>query len=103
MGTLFCAPLCCIALFESHFDHRRLQDFASLTEEPDDYSPADEDPEPCTQSDDLSEGDEEGQKISIASFAQLKKALPNLTMSLQAEILFEVRDFSSATKTWTDI
>ncbi|KAL8279633.1 hypothetical protein RQP46_007946 [Phenoliferia psychrophenolica] len=110
MGTIFCVPMhvspssylyltsltlshtssACIALFESQFDHRRLQDFASLTEEPDEYAAADEDPEPYTQSDDIGEGDADGKKICIVSFAELKKALPSLTRSVQGEILWEI-------------
>lgn len=62
-----------------------------MTEEPDEYAPADEDPEPCTNSDDLGEGEEDGKKICTVSFAELKKALPSLTRSTQGEILWEVR------------
>lgn len=109
MSSLFCVPLwvslkdyvegsssssfpdsCAIALFETHFDRTRAHDFAALTEEPDDFDERAEDPEPFHSSDDMGEGDDEGMKISKVSFEELKKSLPSLTRSVQAEILHEV-------------
>lgn len=91
MGTIFFIPLACIALFESQFDHRRQRDFASLLVEPAEFSPSDEDPEPCTQTDDFGEGDAEGSRIATTSFEELKRALPSLTRSTQGEILWELK------------
>lgn len=110
MGTLFCVPLCvsallasattwltlhpphscAIALFETHFDGTRAKDFAALTEEPDEFGDAEEDPQPCRTTDDMGDAEEEGLEISKVSFEELKKALPSLTRSVQGEILWEV-------------
>ncbi|KAK4706072.1 hypothetical protein P7C70_g115, partial [Phenoliferia sp. Uapishka_3] len=91
MGALFCVPIACIALFESQFDHRSGRDYKALTEEPDEFGSADEDPDPCTQSDDIGAGEEEGKKICTVSFAELKAAMPSLTRSTQGEILWELK------------
>ncbi|ORY54375.1 hypothetical protein BCR35DRAFT_296731 [Leucosporidium creatinivorum] len=92
MGTLFCVPLCAIALFETHFDGTRAKDFAALTEEPDEFGDAEEDPQPCRTSDDMGDAEEEGLEISKVSFEELKKALPSLTRSVQGEILWEIKE-----------
>lgn len=81
---------CVIALFETHFDRTRSRDYAALTEEPDEFGDAEEDPEPCRTADEMGDAEEEGLKISTTSFEELKKALPSLTRSVQGEILWEV-------------
>lgn len=103
MSTLFCVPLCAIALFETHFDRMRSNDFNALLEEPDEFGEAEEDPEPCSKDDDMGLAEADGMKISTTSFADLKAMLPNLTRSVQTEILHEVRPFvigTIATVAW---
>ncbi|KAM0755923.1 calcium activated cation channel [Meredithblackwellia eburnea MCA 4105] len=95
MGALFFIPLTCIALFESYFDASRLEAFRNLTQEADEYSAADEDPEPCSQADEHGSAEPEGMKISTVPFSELKKALPSLTRSTEGEILWEIKALRS--------
>lgn len=81
---------CAIALFETHFDHDRLREFASLTEEPDEFGSNEEDPQPCTTADEYGPAEPEGMVISKVKFEEMKKTLPSLTRSVQGEILWEV-------------
>ncbi|KAM0786008.1 hypothetical protein ACM66B_006824 [Microbotryomycetes sp. NB124-2] len=91
MGSLFFVPLTFIALFETHFYSTRQQEFQALMEEPDEFTEDQEDPEPHTKDDEYGKGDEEGFKISTVKFQELKKKLPDLSRSLQVEILAEVK------------
>ncbi|GAA5881654.1 hypothetical protein JCM16303_005529 [Sporobolomyces ruberrimus] len=96
MGFLFCIPLCVIALFESHLDRGRNEEFQSLLEEPDEYQDAEENPEPWHgendngEADDFGDVEEEGKEISKVKFEDLKKKMPSLTRSVSGEILWQV-------------
>ncbi|KAK4053593.1 Calcium channel yvc1 [Microbotryomycetes sp. JL221] len=92
MSTLFFIPLTIIALFETRFDKVQFKQFQSLLEEQDEFQDAEEDPEPWTSNDDeYGRADETGLKISKVEFKDLKLKLPNLSKSLQSEILAEVK------------
>ncbi|KAK4048507.1 Calcium channel yvc1 [Microbotryomycetes sp. JL201] len=91
MGTLFFIPLTFIALFETHFYSTRQQEFQALLEEPDEFTDAQEDPEAFTKDDEYGQGDDEGLQISTIKFEDLKKKLPDLSKSLQVDILAEVK------------
>lgn len=100
MSTLFCVPLCAIALFETHFDRSRSNDYRALMEEPDDFGEQEEDPEPCYKSDDMRPGDDEEMKIATTSFEELKGMLPDLTRSIQSDILSEVSSCAARGPCW---
>ncbi|GAA5874877.1 hypothetical protein JCM1840_003912 [Sporobolomyces johnsonii] len=98
MGVLFFLPICCIALFESHFDTKRSEDFQSLLAEPDEYQEPEEDPKPWRgandngAADDMGEPEAEGKEISRVKFEELKKKMPDLTRSTEGEILWQVKE-----------
>ncbi|GAA5842733.1 hypothetical protein JCM3766R1_005766 [Sporobolomyces carnicolor] len=98
MSFLFCIPLCVIALFESHLDRKRAEDFQNLLEEPDEYKEPEEDPAPWHGENDNGESDEfgdvedEGKEIARVKFEDLKKKMPNLTRSVSGEILWQVAE-----------
>jgi hypothetical protein len=85
-----------IALFESHLDRKRPEEFQSLLEEPDEYQEPEEDPEPWHgendngEADEFGEPEEEGREISKVKFEDLKKKMPSLTRSVSGEILWQV-------------
>lgn len=87
---------CVIALFESHLDRKRAEDFQNLLEEPDEYKEPEEDPAPWHGENDNGEPDEfgdvedEGKEIARVKFEDLKKKMPNLTRSVSGEILWQV-------------
>lgn len=90
MGFIFFVPLCLISLWETHFDLSLRTDYLALLSERDEYTSEDEDPEAFYDADEYGAGDERELIISKVPFVELKKALPLMVRSTEAEILYQI-------------
>lgn len=92
---MFASNSCAIAVFETHYDKSRQQEYEALLFEPIEFDDQDLDPAPYKGRDEFGEGEEQGLIMSKQKFKDLKDSLPDVTRSVQLEMLHQVSPHST--------
>lgn len=90
MRIVFCVPLAVIAIYESHLDTDRLEEFHSLVHDGDEFTSSDITDPKTPRMDENGPGEADGKEIAEVPFATLREHLPDLQYSQIGEVLHQV-------------